>query len=56
MIRFNNQNSTFFKKSLIFFSDTVRTIFKGDRLRRISKKLQQISKEYSQKKVKELLS
>ena len=55
MIRFNNQNSTFFKKSLIFFSDTVRTIFKGDRLRRISKKLQQISKEYSHKKNKRIV-
>jgi 23S rRNA U2552 (ribose-2'-O)-methylase RlmE/FtsJ len=47
MIRFNNQNNTFIKKSLIFFSNTVRKIFKGDRLIRISRKLQQISKEYS---------
>ena len=50
MIRFNNQNHTFFNKSLIFFSNLVRKIFKGDRLRRISKKLQQISREHSLKK------
>ena len=50
MIRFNNQNHTIFNKSLIFFSNLVRKIFKGDRLRRISKKLQQISREHSLKK------
>ncbi|MDC0469202.1 class I SAM-dependent methyltransferase [Candidatus Pelagibacter sp.] len=49
MIRFNNQNVTFFKKSLIFFSNLVRKIFRGDRLIRISKKLNQISREYSLK-------
>ena len=49
MIRFNNQNNTYFNNSLIFFSTIVRKVFKGDRLTRISKKLQQISKGYSYK-------
>ena len=54
MIRFNNYNQTFFKKSLIYFSNFTRKIFKGDRLKRISIKLDKLITKLAIKKKKKL--
>ncbi len=55
MIRFNNYNQTFFKKSLIYFSNFTRKIFKGDRLKRISIKLDKLITKLAIKKKKKII-
>ena len=49
MIRFNNNGN---KVVLIFISDLIRKIFKGDRIKRISNKVINIAKELSKKNKK----
>ncbi len=51
MIRFKNKEN---KVILIFFSDLVRKIFKGDRIKRISKTVADISRKIAKKNKKKL--
>ena len=51
MIRFKNKGNNFI---LIFFSDLVRKIFRGDRIKRISKTVMDISRKISNKNKKKL--
>ena len=55
MIRFNNTNKPKNKKLLIFISDFIRKIFGGDRLKRISKEITNISKKISQRNQKKIV-
>ena len=55
MIRFNNINKQKNKRLLIFISDFIRKVFGGDRLKRISKEITNISKKISQENKKKIV-
>ena len=55
MIRFNNTKEPKNNKLLIFISDFIRRLFGGDRLKRISKEITDISKKIYLKKQKKIV-
>ena len=55
MIRFNNGKETTSNKLLIFLSDFIRKLFGGDRLKRITREIINISKEISQENKKKII-
>ena len=55
MIRFNNINKQKNKRLLIFISDFIRKVFGGDRLKRISKEITNISKKISRENKKKIV-
>ena len=55
MIRFNTNNQPKYKRSMIFVSNLIRKIFKGDRLKRITKTLLEVSKQISLEEKKRII-
>lgn len=55
MIRFNTNNQPKYKRGMIFVSNLIRKIFKGDRLKRITKTLLKISKQISLEEKKRIV-
>ncbi len=55
MIRFNTNNQPKYKRSMIFASNIIRKIFRGDRLKRITKTLLEISKQISLEEKKRIV-